>query len=250
MTSTASRATLAVVLLTAGAGVTAASAATVSLSQAAEAAGSIDVQMATTEGGEVSQLHSRPFANGDQLTTWADGGVLLLCKKAGYLKVPAAKPEVASLPLEQLQRLVYAGMMASIGGVIAVMQSAGAEVDVADDGSVTTRTAESHWAYGIERSEITTQRLPDGALRVRTRKTDTITTTPASSADDAVSTDGDRAARLAELPAVGSWTEVLFHPAPKAPRLDPAFSLKGWVAAADQRHATVGEARAAAGCSD
>ncbi|MCF7750722.1 hypothetical protein KQ945_08190 [Bacillus subtilis subsp. subtilis] len=247
MTRTASHATLATLLLAfSGSG----AAATVSLSALSEQAARIDVQLATAEDGDVSRMQTRYFANGDQLATWDDGGVLMLCRKAGYLKVPAAKPEVARLPLEQRQMLVYAGMMASIGGVVSIMQSAGADVDVADDGSVSTRTAESHWAYGIERSEITTQRMPDGALRVRTRKTETLTTTPPSSPEDVVSTDADRAARLAELPAVGSWTEVVFSTAAKEARIDPAFPLKGWVSAAESRHDTVGQARAAAGCED
>ncbi len=250
MTSTPTRIALATSLLALASGTQAAALRTVSLSEASEAAASIDVQHLPEAGAPISHMQTQHFANGDQMTTWADGGVLMVCRKVGYLKVPADKPEVATLPLEQRQMLVYAAMMGSIGGVVQVMQWTGENVEVADDGSVTTHNAESSWAYGVQRAEVTTQRMPDGALRVRARTTATVESTPRSGPDASFSTDADRDARMAELPAVGSWMEVLIGTQPKAARIDPAFSLTGWVSSGEGHAATVGEARAAAGCKD
>ncbi|WP_369968819.1 hypothetical protein AB8E26_18450 [Stenotrophomonas rhizophila] len=250
MTHTPTRIALATALLVLAGATHAAAVSTVSLSKASEAAASIDVQHLPSAGAEISRMQTQHFADGDQLTTWADGGVMMLCRKVGYIKVPADKPEVATLPLEQRQMLVYAAMMGSVGGVVQVMQWTGESVEVADDGSETTRSAESTWAYGVERAEVTTQRMPDGALRVRARKTATEESTPRSGPDADFSTDDDRDARIAELPAVGSWMEVLIGTQPKAARIDPAFSLAGWVSSGEGHAATVGEARAAAGCKD
>ena len=58
--------------------------------------------------------------------------------------------------------------------------------------------------------------MPGGALRVHSRKTETVNTTPRR-ADDTFSTEDDQAARLSELAPVGSWTEVLIHGGPRLP---------------------------------
>lgn len=250
MTHTPTRVALAAALLALSSAATAATLSTVSLNKLASDAASIDVQHLPGKGAEISRMQTQYFADGDQLTTWADGGVMMLCRQVGYIKVPADKPEVATLPLEQRQMLVYAAMMGSVGGVVQVMQWTGESVGVADDGSETTRSAESKWAYGVERAEVTTQRMPDGALRVRAHKTATEESTPRSGPGASFSSDADRDARMAELPAVGSWMEVLIGTQPKLARIDPTFSLTGWVSSGDGHAATVGEARAAAGCKD
>ena len=100
---------------------------------------------------------------------------------------------------------------------------------MADDGSETRSVGENSWAYGVERYEVITQRLPDGALRVRTRKTETVNATPPAGPDDMFSTEDDQAARLSELAPVGSWTEVVVHGGARQPHVDPAMSLKGWI---------------------
>lgn len=220
----------------------------VSLQQAAKDASQIDVQQSAGEGAAIARMRVQHFADGDQRISWDDNDVLMLCGKVGYIKVPADKPEVARLPVEQRQMIVYSAMMSSIGGLLGVMQASGDAVDVAADGSERRRIGESRWAYGLERSEVTSQRMPDGALRVRSRKTETVNTTAPHSPGDVVSTEEDQAARLAELPAVGSWFEVLISTAPKQARIDPALSLKGWVSSGDGHAATVGKARTAAGC--
>ena len=90
--------------------------------------------------------------------------------------------------------------------------------------------------------------MPGGALRVHSRKTETVNTTPPASPDDTFSTEDDQAARLSELAPVGSWTEVLIHGGPRLPHIDPATSLKGWIPMGDDQAATVAEARTLHGC--
>ena len=139
--------------------------------------------------------------------------------------------------------IVYQALMSGLGAVAGVIGPAGEVVTVADDGSETRSVGESSWAYGVERYEVITQRLPDGALRVRTRKTETVNTTPPAGPDDMFSTEDDQAARLSELAPVGSWTEVVVHGGARLPHMDPATSLKGWISMGDDQAATVGEAR-------
>ena len=119
---------------------------------------------------------------------------------------------------------------------------------MADDGSETRSVGENSWAYGIERYDVISQRLPDGALRVRTRKTETVNTTPQAGPDDMFSTEDDQAARLSELAPVGSWTEVVVRGGARQPHVDPAMSLKGWISMGDDQAATVAEARKLHGC--
>lgn len=85
--------------------------------------------------------------------------------------------------------------------------------------------------------------MPDGAVRVHSRKTEIVNTTPPARPDDMFSTEDDQAARLSELAPVGSWTEVVVHEGPRLPHVDPAMSLKGWISMGGDQAATVGEAR-------
>lgn len=99
-------------------------------------------------------------------------------QEAAYLKIPATKLKAGALTSEQRQMIVYQALMSGPGAVAGVIGPAGEVVAVADDGSETRSVGENSWAYGVERYEVITQRLPDGALRVRTRKTETVNTTP------------------------------------------------------------------------
>ena len=113
-------------------------------------------------------------------------------QETAYLKIPAAKLKAGALTTEQRQMIVYQALMSGLAAVAGVVGPAGERVTVADDGSETRSVGENSWAYGVERYEVITQRLPDGALRVRTRKTETVNATPPAGPDDMFSTEDDR----------------------------------------------------------
>jgi len=215
----------------------------VSLMTASEQASLIETRHSTGEGAVVSSFTTEYFGNGEIGMAWEDKRVLLLCKKAAYLNLPGMKPDASKLSVEQRQMVAYEAMMAGFGGIAALGAVTGESVEVADDGTETRRPGESKGADGVERYEVATQRMPDGALRVRVRKQATVNNAKPSSPDDTFSTDEDQAARLAELAPTGSWTEVLIHGGPRKQGNDPAMSLKGWVSTVEQHAATVGDAR-------
>ena len=221
----------------------AASTSPVSLTHAAENASLIETRHSSSDGAAVTSMKTQYFANEEMSVSWDDQQVLVLCSEAAYLQIPAAKLKAGALTSEQRQMIVYQALMSGLGVVAGVVGPAGEVVAVADDGSETRSVGESRWAYGVERYDVITQRLPDGALRVRTRKTETVNTTPPAGPDDMFSTEDDQAARLSELAPVGSWTEVVVHEGPRLPHVDPAMSLKGWISMGDDQAATVGEAR-------
>lgn len=221
----------------------AASTSPVSLMSAAEQASLIETRYSAGDGAPVAAMTTRYFANDELSVSWDDQQVLVLCKEAAYLKIPAAKLKAGALTTEQRQMIVYQAVMSGLGAIAAVAEAAGDAVMVADDGSELRRTGESNWAYGVERYDVTTQRMADGALRVRARKTETVNNAKPASPDDTFSTEDDQAARLSELAPVGSWTEALIHGGPRQAQVDPAMSLKGWVSMADDQAATVAEAR-------
>ncbi|MBP2482491.1 hypothetical protein J3A72_002783 [Stenotrophomonas sp. PvP093] len=227
---------------------TAASTSPVSLTDAAENASLIEIRHSAGAGSPVASIRTQYFASEEMSVSWDDQQVLVLCKEAAYLQIPPAKLKAGALSTEQRQMIVYQALMSGLGAVAGVVGPAGEMVAVADDGSETRSIGESHWAYGIERYDVTTQRMPGGALRVHSRKTETVNTTPPASPDDTFSTEDDQAARLSELAPVGSWTEVLIHGGPRLPHIDPATSLKGWVSMGDDQAATVAEARTLHGC--
>ena len=142
--------------------------------------------------------------------------------------------------------IVYQALMSGLARA-GVAGPAGEVVAVADDGSETRSVGENPWAYGIERYDVTTSACR-AALRVHSRKTATVNTTPPANPDDTFSTEDDQAARLSELAPVGSWTEVVIHGGPRLPHMDPATSLKGWMSMGDDQAATVAEARTLHGC--
>ncbi|WP_288496371.1 hypothetical protein [uncultured Stenotrophomonas sp.] len=243
-----SRGTLLAVLVGFAGAATAASTSPVSLTDAAENASLIEIRHSAGAGSPVASIRTQYFASEEMSVSWDDQQVLVLCKEAAYLQIPPAKLKAAALSTEQRQMIVYQALMSGLGAVAGVVGPAGEVVAVADDGSETRSIGESHWAYGIERYDVTTQRMPGGALRVHSRKTETVNTTPPASPDDTFSTEDDQAARLSELAPVGSWTEVLIHGGPRLPHIDPATSLKGWISMGDDQAATVAEARTLHGC--
>lgn len=226
----------------------AASTSQVSLTDAAENASLIETWHSSGEGAAVTSMKTQYFANEEMSVSWDDQQVLVLCRETAYLKIPAAKLKAGALTTEQRQMIVYQALMSGLAAVAGVVGPAGERVTVADDGSETRSVGENNWAYGVERYEVITQRLPDGALRVRTRKTETVNATPPAGPDDMFSTEDDQAARLSELAPVGSWTEVVVHGGPRQPHVDPAMSLKGWISMGDDQAATVADARTLHGC--
>ncbi len=243
-----SRGTLLAVLVGFAGAATAASTSPVSLTDAAENASLIEIRHSAGAGSPVASIRTQYFANEEMSVSWDDQQVLVLCSEAAYLQIPAAKLKAGALTTEQRQMIVYQALMSGLGAVAGVVGPAGEVVTVADDGSETRSVGENSWAYGIERYDVISQRLPDGALRVRTRKTETVNTTPPAGPDDTFSTEDDQAARLSELAPVGSWIEVVIHGGPRLPHVDPAISLKGWMSMGDDQAATVAEARKLHGC--
>lgn len=220
-----------------------ASASSVSLIKAAEQASLIESRYSAGGSAPVVPVTTRYFASDEVLVSWDDQQVLMLCREAVYLQIPAGKAGDVALAAEQRQMIAYQAMMSGLGSLAAVAEAAGDAVVVADDGSETRRAGESSWAYGVERHDITTQRMADGALRIRARKTETVNKAKPAEPDDMFSTEDDQAARLSELAPVGSWTEVVVHGGPRQAQVDPAMSLKGWISMGDDQAATVAEAR-------
>ncbi|WP_329892999.1 hypothetical protein [Stenotrophomonas sp. SMYL20] len=233
---------LAVIAVSAGAA-NAASTSPVSLMSAGEQASLIESRYSAGGGAPVVPVTTRYFASDEVLISWDDQQVLMLCREAVYLQIPAGKAGDVALAAEQRQMIAYQAMMSGLGSLATVAEAAGDSVVVADDGSETRRAGESSWAYGVERHDVTTQRMADGALRIRARKTETVNKAKPAEPDDMFSTEDDQAARLSELAPVGSWTEVVVHGGPRQAQVDPAMSLKGWISMGDDQAATVGEAR-------
>lgn len=233
---------LAVMAASAGAA-NAASSSPVSLMSAAEQASLIESRYSAGGGAPVVPVTTRYFASDEVLISCDDQQVLMLCREAVYLQNPAGKAGDVALAAEQRQMIAYQAMMSGLGSLATVAEAAGDSVVVADDGSETRRAGESSWAYGVERHDVTTQRMADGALRIRARKTETVNKAKPAEPDDMFSTEDDQAARLSELAPVGSWTEVVVHGGPRQAQVDPAMSLKGWISMGGDQAATVAEAR-------
>ncbi len=216
---------------------------TLSLKDAVVQASSIETRYLKAPGAAVTSFTTEYFANGEIMMRWDDQRVLLMCNKAAYLNLPGMKPAVGALTIEQRQMVAYEAMMAGIGGVAALVGLTGETIEYADDGSELRSMREGSWAYGVEHYEVTSQRLPDGTVRVRARKTETVNKVGPSSPGDTFSTDADQAARLAELAPVDSWTELVIQGGPRPQGVDAGMSLKGWVSTVEKKAVTVGEAR-------
>jgi hypothetical protein len=134
-----------------------------------------------------------------------------------------------------------------MGGMAMAQSIAGDTLEVPPEGRAATVQRETPWAYGKEQYAVTVTGGAGGELRIKAVKTANTTKTPRSGPDDFVSTDGDKAARLAELEPVGTSRELVISSAPMAAGIPDAMSLAGWLSASGKGGATVGEARTASG---
>ncbi|WP_312786887.1 hypothetical protein [Stenotrophomonas indicatrix] len=242
------RATLLASIIAASCTAHAAPVRTVVLDKVADQATSIEIRHAKGAGAASDLFTTHYYTGGAMLMAWGNQSVLLLCKKSAYLKLPGMKPAASELPLEKRQMIGYEAMMAGYGSLASISGLVDGKIEVADDGSEVRRQAERSWAYGVERYDVISQRMPNGALRVRALKTATVNNAKPSKPGDTFSTDEDQAARLSELGAVGAWTEVTIHDTPRRGEINAAFPLKDWVSVTGDHAATVGEARRINGC--
>jgi len=227
-----------------------ATAATISLNERLEAASIVEVNQVPPSGpsllGRVQQ-----FRNGDSLIRLGEGEgapvVLRLCNGKAHFNLEADWPGApVAKTQEQKQMRAYGMYMAVMGGMAMVQATAGDALELPAAGQTTTVQHETPWAYGKEQYAVAVSSAASGELRVKATKTGN-TSKPPSRPDGVVSTDGDKAARLAELEPVGTWRELVISPAPMAETLPDTMSLKGWMSASGDGGATVGAARNAAG---
>lgn len=226
---------------------------TVSLNERLESASRVEVSQVPTSGasliGRVQQ-----FRNGDSLISLGEGEgqpvVLTLCGGKAHLNLEASWPGApAAKTAEEKQMRAYGMYMAVMGGMAMVQGVAGDTLELPADGQAVTVQRETSWAYGKEQYAVTVTGGAGGELRVKavktanTTNTTNTTKTPRSGPDDFLSTDDDKAARLAELEPVGTTRELVISPAPMAAGIPDAMSLAGWLSASGKGGATVGEAR-------
>ncbi|GEM_PF-124996 len=230
---------------------TAATAATVSLNARLEAASSVQVNQVPVSGasliGRVQQ-----FRNGDSLISLGDGEgqpvVLTLCKGKAHLNLEASWPGApAAKTQEEKQMRAYGMYMAVMGGMAMVQGITGDALALPAEGQTSTAQRETSWAYGKELYAVAVTHAAGGEIRIKMTKTENTTRTPSSGPDDIVNTDGDKAARLAELDPVGTSRELVIAAAPMAEGVPDAMSLQGWMSASGKGGATVGAARKASG---
>jgi hypothetical protein len=228
-----------------------ASAATLSLNERLKSASSVEVSQVPASGasliGRVQQ-----FRNGDSLVRLGEGGgeplVLTLCDGKAHMNLDARWPGApAAKTQEEKQMRAYGLYMAVMGGMAMAQSIAGETLEVPAEGQAVTVQREMPWAYGKEQYAVTVNNRADGELRIRVAKTGTTTSTPAAGPDDVVSTDGDKAARLAELEPVGTARELVISAAPMGASVPDDMSLKGWMSVSGKGGATVGAARKASG---
>ncbi|WP_430344848.1 hypothetical protein [Stenotrophomonas sp. NRRL B-14846] len=105
---------LAVMVASAGAA-NAVSTSPVSLMSAAEQASLIETRYSAGDGAPVAAMTTRYFANDELSVSWDDQQVLVLCKEAAYLKIPAAKLKADALTTEQRQMITYQAVMSGLG---------------------------------------------------------------------------------------------------------------------------------------
>jgi len=220
---------------------------TVSLNERLESASRVEVTQVPTSGasliGRVQQ-----FRNGDSLISLGEGEgqpvVLTVCGGKAHLNLEASWPGApAAKTAEEKQMRAYGMYMAVMGGMAMVQGVAGDTLELPADGQAVTVQRETSWAYGKEQYAVTVTGGAGGELRVKAVKTANTTKTPRSGPDDFLSTDDDKAARLAELEPVGTTRELVISAAPMAAGIPDAMSLAGWLSASGKGRATVGEAR-------
>jgi hypothetical protein len=231
----AMRTVLSVVVLAAGIGVALpAAAATLSLNERLKGASVVQVNQVPASGasliGRVEQ-----FRNGDSLIRLGEGEgepvVLTLCNGKAHMNLDARWPGApAAKTQEEKQMRAYGLYMAVMGGMAMAQSIVGDTLEVPAEGQAATVQRETPWAYGKEQYAVRVSNGADDVLR-----------------DDVVSTDDDKAARLAELEPVGTSRELVISAAPMAASVTDDMSLKGWMSASGKGGATVGAARKASG---
>jgi len=248
----AMRTVLSVVVLAAGIGVALpAAAATLSLNERLKGASVVQVNQVPASGasliGRVEQ-----FRNGDSLIRLGEGEgepvVLTLCNGKAHMNLDARWPGApAAKTQEEKQMRAYGLYMAVMGGMAMAQSIVGDTLEVPAEGQAATVQRETPWAYGKEQYAVRVSNGADDVLRIKVTKTGNTTRTPSSGRDDVVSTDDDKAARLAELEPVGTSRELVISAAPMAASVTDDMSLKGWMSASGKGGATVGAARKASG---
>jgi hypothetical protein len=240
-----------VVLTTAIAATVPTSAATLSLNERLKNASSVEVSQVPPSGasliGRVQQ-----FRNGDSLIRLGEGEgepvVLTLCNGKAHMNLDARWPGApAAKTQEEKQMRAYGLYMAVMGGMAMAQSIVGDTLEVPAEGQAATVQRETPWAYGKEQYAVRVSNGADDVLRIKVTKTGNTTRTPSSGRDDVVSTDDDKAARLAELEPVGTSRELVISAAPMAASVTDDMSLKGWMSASGKGGATVGAARKASG---
>jgi hypothetical protein len=227
------------------------SAAALSLNERLKNASTVQVNQVPPSGasllGRVQQ-----FQNGDSLIRVGEGEgeplVLTLCNGKAHMNLDASWPGApAARTQEEKQMRAYGLYMAVMGGMAMAQSIAGDTLELPAEGQASTVQRETPWTYGKEQYAVTVSNRTDGELRIRVAKTGNTTRTPSSGPDDIVSTDDDKAARLAELEPVGTSRELVISAAPKVASVPDDMSLKGWMSASGKGGATVGDARKASG---
>lgn len=118
-------------------------------------------------------------------------------------------------------------------------------------GAPLERVASTDWAYGQERYRVRIEASADAGYAIEIVKTETVSTPESAPTPDpsgtfaTISTDEDRAARLAELAPVGMRIAARVRLQPPSPPLPDDFSLQGWMPQPGAAAATLGEARRA-----
>jgi hypothetical protein len=207
----------------------------------------ITITQALPAGGAADHAVIEQFANGDMLVRHGVGEgvpiVLTICKRATFLNTAPDKAGAAPLSGNQLRAIRGAQYMGALAGMAMLTGVAGRDAELPAAGASIRTEKTTSWAYGRERYALEVSRDTDGQVRVQATKIATETTTPASGPDDLVSTDDDRAARLAELEPVGTRREMAVSPQARGTELSATLPLRGWVDASGDTYANVGKAR-------
>jgi len=207
----------------------------------------ITITQALPSGGAVDHAVVEQFANSDMLVRHGGGEgvpiVVTICTRATFLNTAPDAAGAAPLSGGQLRAIRGAQYMGALAGMAMVTGVAGREAEVPAAGASISTEKTTAWAYGKERYVLAVSRDAVGQLRIRATKIATETTTPASGPEDRLSTDDDRAARLAELEPVGTWREMVVSPHERTEALPATTSLRGWVDASGDTYASVAEAR-------
>jgi len=221
-----------------------------SLNERLTSASRIEVNQVPAHGPSLLG-HVQQFRNGDSLISLGEGDgapvVLTLCDGRAHFNLEASWPGApVAKTLEEKQMRAYGMYMAVMGGMAMVQAAAGDALALPAAGQTATVQHETPWAYGKEQYTVAVTNAASGQLRIKATKTGN-TAKPPSGPKDVVSTDDDKAARLAELEPVGTWRELVISSEPMAEALPDAMPLNGWMSAGGAGGATVGAARKSSG---